>query len=87
MRHLTKFCEDRSNRSGDMADFRFFKMAAYHCRIYWRRRLSPNAKGSIDVDVYRPAVEDLPTPSGSPNATRSTDANTYLPTLICRRLL
>ena len=28
MRHRTKFCEDQSNRSGDMADFRFFKMAA-----------------------------------------------------------
>ena len=28
MRHRTKFCEDRSNHSGDMADFRFFKMAA-----------------------------------------------------------
>ena len=27
MRHRTKFREDRSNRSGDMADFRFFKMA------------------------------------------------------------
>ena len=28
MRHRTKFREDWSNRSGDMADFRFFKMAA-----------------------------------------------------------
>ena len=28
MRHRTKFREDRSNRSGDMADFRYFKMAA-----------------------------------------------------------
>ena len=28
MRHRTKFREDCSNRSGDMADFRFFKMAA-----------------------------------------------------------
>ena len=28
MRHRTKFCEDRSNCTGDMADFRFFKMAA-----------------------------------------------------------
>ena len=28
MRHRTNFCEDRSNRSGDMADFPFFKMAA-----------------------------------------------------------
>ena len=28
MRHRTKFREVRSNRSGDMADFRFFKMAA-----------------------------------------------------------
>ena len=27
MRHRTKFREDRSNGSGDMADFRFFKMA------------------------------------------------------------
>jgi len=24
MRHRYKFCEDRSNRSGNMADFRFF---------------------------------------------------------------
>ena len=28
MRHRTKFREDLSNRSGDMADFRFFEMAA-----------------------------------------------------------
>ena len=28
MGHRTKFGEYRSNRSGDMADFRFFKMAA-----------------------------------------------------------
>jgi len=28
VRHRTKFREDRSNRCGDMADFRFFKMAA-----------------------------------------------------------
>ena len=28
MRHRAKFREDRSNRSGDIADFRFFKMAA-----------------------------------------------------------
>jgi len=28
MRHLAKFRTDRSNRSGDMADFRFLKMAA-----------------------------------------------------------
>ena len=28
MQHRTKFGKDRSNRSGDMADFRFFKMAA-----------------------------------------------------------
>ena len=28
MCHLAKFREDRSNRSGDMADFRLFKMAA-----------------------------------------------------------
>ena len=28
MRHRTKFCKDWSNRSGDMADFLFFKMAA-----------------------------------------------------------
>ena len=27
MRHRTKFREDRSNGSGDVADFRFFKMA------------------------------------------------------------
>ena len=28
MRHLAKFREDQSNRSGDIADFRFFKTAA-----------------------------------------------------------
>jgi len=28
MRHHAKFREDGSNRSRDMADFRFFKMAA-----------------------------------------------------------
>ena len=28
MRHRTKFREDRSNCLGDIADFRFFKMAA-----------------------------------------------------------
>ena len=28
MHHHTKFGEDRSNRSGDMADFRFLKMVA-----------------------------------------------------------
>ena len=28
VRHRTKFREDTLNRSGDMADFRFFKMAA-----------------------------------------------------------
>ena len=28
MRQRAKLLEDRSNRSGDMADFRFFKMAA-----------------------------------------------------------
>jgi len=28
MHHRTKFSEDRSNHSGHMADFRFFKMAA-----------------------------------------------------------
>ena len=28
MRHRAKYREDRSNRSGDIADFRFFKMAA-----------------------------------------------------------
>jgi len=28
MRHLAKFRKDTLNRSGDMADFRFFKLAA-----------------------------------------------------------
>ena len=28
VRHHAKFREDRSNHSGDMADFRLFKMAA-----------------------------------------------------------
>jgi len=44
MRHLAEFREDRSNRSGDMADFRFFKMAAvrhldlfYACWDHTRR--------------------------------------------------
>jgi len=30
MRHRAKFRADESNRSGDMADFRIFKMAAVH---------------------------------------------------------
>ena len=34
MRHRTKFREDRSNRSGDIADFRFFKMAAAAAILY-----------------------------------------------------
>ena len=37
MRHRTKFREDRLNRSGYMADFRFFKMAAVsHLRFALR---------------------------------------------------
>ena len=37
MRHRTKFHEDWSNRFGDMADFRFFKMAAVrHLRLVLR---------------------------------------------------
>jgi len=28
MRHRTKFCEDRLNRCGDIADYRFLEMAA-----------------------------------------------------------
>ena len=35
MRHRAKFREDRSKRSGDMADFRFFKMAAVrHLEVF-----------------------------------------------------
>ena len=35
MRPRTKFREDRSNRSGDMADLRFFKMAAAAKKSTW----------------------------------------------------
>ena len=38
MRHRTKFREDWSNRSGDMADFRFFKMAAATTCVFSRVR-------------------------------------------------
>jgi len=36
MRHRTKFREDRSNLSGDMADFRFLKMAAAAILDFWK---------------------------------------------------
>ena len=52
MRHRTKFREGRSNRSGDMADFRFFKMAAaaildVGCHRAKFRQDRPNRCGDI----------------------------------------
>ena len=44
MRHRTKFCEDRSNRSGDMADFRFLTMAAVRHLGFVLRMLGPSTK-------------------------------------------
>jgi len=35
MHHRAKFREDRSNRSGDMADFRFFKITAAAILDFW----------------------------------------------------
>ena len=39
MRHRTKFREDRLNRSGDMADIRFIKMAAAAILDYGKFKL------------------------------------------------
>jgi len=44
MRHRAKFSEDRSNRSGDMANFRFFKMAAVRHLGFVLRVLGPPTK-------------------------------------------
>ena len=44
MRHHARFCEDRLNRSGDMADFRFLKMAAVHHLGFVLRVLGPPTK-------------------------------------------
>jgi len=44
MRHRVKFREDRSIRSGDMADFRFFKMAAVRHLGFVLRVLGPPTK-------------------------------------------
>ena len=41
MRHHAKFDEDQSNRSGDMADFRFLKMAAVRHLGFVLRMLGP----------------------------------------------
>ena len=59
MRHRTKFREDWSNRSGDMADFRFFKMAAaaildyqkweiLTARTLWRAKMRHHTKFCAD---------------------------------------
>ena len=44
MRHHTKFRENRSNRYGDMADFRFLKMAAVRHLVFVVRVLGPPTK-------------------------------------------
>jgi len=44
VRHPAKFREDRSNRTGDMADFRFLKMAALHHLGFVLRVLGPPTK-------------------------------------------
>jgi len=44
MRHHAKFRKDRSNRSGDMANFRFFKMAAVRHVGFVLRVLGPPTK-------------------------------------------
>jgi len=44
MRHRAKFREDRSIRSGDMADFRFLKMAAVRHLGFVLRVLGPPTK-------------------------------------------
>ena len=46
MRHRTKFREDWSNRSGDMADFRFFRMAAVRHLGLVLRVLGPPTKST-----------------------------------------
>ena len=44
MRHQTKFSADRSNFCGDMADFRFFKMAAVRHLGFVLRVFGPPTK-------------------------------------------
>ena len=44
MRHHAKFRKDRSNRCGDMANFRFFKMAAVRYLGFDLRLLGPPTK-------------------------------------------
>jgi len=44
VRHHAKSREDRSNRSGDLADFRFFKMTAVRHLRYVLRVLGPPTK-------------------------------------------
>ena len=44
MRHRAKFREDRSNCSGDLADFRFFKMATVRHLGFVLRVLGPPTK-------------------------------------------
>jgi len=44
VRHRTKFREDRSNRSGDMVDFRFLKMALVPYLEFVLRLLGPPTK-------------------------------------------
>ena len=44
IRHRAKFREHRSNRSEDMADFRFFKMAAVRHLGFVLRVLGPPTK-------------------------------------------
>ena len=45
MRHRAKFRDDRSNRCGDMAIFRFFKMAAVRHLGFTMRTFRPPTKG------------------------------------------
>jgi len=46
MRHHATFREDRSNLSGDMANFRFFKMAAVSHLELFLRVLGPPTKST-----------------------------------------
>jgi len=51
MRHHSKFCADRSNRCGDMAVFRFFKMAAVRHLVFDIRQFGPSTKCILVVSV------------------------------------
>ena len=46
VRYYAKFCASRSNRCGDLAIFRFFKMAAVHHLGFVVRLLGPRTKRS-----------------------------------------